>query len=182
MSALPRLPEPGQIVASKYLVRHRLGDGVVVRRQRRAARARRVAQVDDPAVIVGEAYRAGQHAELVAPGAPQRALIEDAGLIAGGGAATTGAVGGGDDEGGEFEGFFFLDRGGARNGLRAQGAGDGIPPNSTVLFDVDDANIKNLLRSCATNPDYFFDSPSEDALKAAFQTIGDSLANLRISK
>lgn len=52
----------------------------------------------------------------------------------------------------------------------------------TVLFDVDDANIKNLLRSCATNPDYFFDSPSEDALKAAFQTIGDSLANLRISK
>jgi serine/threonine-protein kinase len=27
MSALPRLPEPGQIVASKYLVRHRLGDG-----------------------------------------------------------------------------------------------------------------------------------------------------------
>lgn len=52
----------------------------------------------------------------------------------------------------------------------------------TVLFQESDNTIKTLLRNCATNPDYFFDSPTEDALKTAFHTIGDSLANLRISK
>ena len=38
------------------------------------------------------------------------------------------------------------------------------------------------MKNCATNPDYFFNSPSEEALSKAFHTIGDSLANLRISK
>ncbi len=52
----------------------------------------------------------------------------------------------------------------------------------TILFQDDDDTIKTLLRQCATNPDYFFDSPTADDLNAAFQTIGDSLANLRISQ
>lgn len=52
----------------------------------------------------------------------------------------------------------------------------------TILFEETDTNIQNLLRNCATSPDYFFNSPTEDALKAAFQAIGDSLANLRLSQ
>jgi Flp pilus assembly protein TadG len=52
----------------------------------------------------------------------------------------------------------------------------------TVLFQETDPTIMNLLRSCATTPDYFFDSPSEAELQTAFRAIGDSLANLRISR
>ena len=52
----------------------------------------------------------------------------------------------------------------------------------TILFQQSSAGVKTLLKNCATNPDYFFDSPTEQSLKAAFQTIGDSLANLRISQ
>ncbi len=52
----------------------------------------------------------------------------------------------------------------------------------TILFQETDTTIKNLLRTCASNPDYFFDSPTEAALQTAFNTIGDSLANLRLSR
>ena len=52
----------------------------------------------------------------------------------------------------------------------------------TILFEETDTTVKTLLRNCATTPDYFFDSPTETSLQAAFHTIGDSLANLRISK
>ena len=52
----------------------------------------------------------------------------------------------------------------------------------TILFQETDNTIKTLLRNCATTPDFFFDSPTESSLQAAFNTIGDSLANLRISK
>lgn len=52
----------------------------------------------------------------------------------------------------------------------------------TILFQETATSIKTLLRECATSPDYFFDSPTESALQSAFHSIGDSLANLRISK
>ncbi len=52
----------------------------------------------------------------------------------------------------------------------------------TVLFQETNTTIRNLMRNCATTPDYFFDSPTEAELNTAFQTIGDSLANLRISR
>ena len=52
----------------------------------------------------------------------------------------------------------------------------------TILFQETNGTIQTLLRSCATTPDYFFNSPSESELQAAFRTIGDSLANLRISR
>lgn len=52
----------------------------------------------------------------------------------------------------------------------------------TVLFQETNTTIMNLLRNCATTPDYFFDSPTEAELQTAFRTIGDSLANLRISR
>jgi hypothetical protein len=41
---------------------------------------------------------------------------------------------------------------------------------------------QNLLRSCATNPSYYFASPTTSQLQTIFAQIGDSLANLRISK
>lgn len=52
----------------------------------------------------------------------------------------------------------------------------------TILFQESDNTIKTLLRSCATTPDHFFDSPTTESLSSAFHTIGDSLANLRISR
>lgn len=43
-------------------------------------------------------------------------------------------------------------------------------------------NARELFRECATHPDYYFDSPDGATLRQAFRTIGDSLANLMISK
>ena len=63
------------------------------------------------------------------------------------------------------------------NALKAQGV-----IVYTILFQENGSSIKTLMKNCATNPDYFFDSPTEESLKKSFQTIGDSLANLRISR
>lgn len=63
------------------------------------------------------------------------------------------------------------------NAMKAQGV-----VVYTILFMETNPTIKDLMRNCATSPDYFFDSPTAAALQSAFQTIGDSLANLRISK
>ena len=52
----------------------------------------------------------------------------------------------------------------------------------TILFEETTPSVISLMQSCATSPDYFFNSPDEATLEAAFHTIGDSLANLRISK
>ena len=52
----------------------------------------------------------------------------------------------------------------------------------TILFQQNSEGVKTIMRNCATTPDMFFDSPTSDSLRTAFQTIGDSLANLRISK
>ena len=52
----------------------------------------------------------------------------------------------------------------------------------TILFEENTASVIDLMRNCATSPDYFFNSPDEATLEAAFHAIGDSLANLRISK
>lgn len=52
----------------------------------------------------------------------------------------------------------------------------------TILYDLIDKNIANLYTQCATKPEYFFSSPTYATLHSAFQTIGDSLSNLRISK
>ncbi len=52
----------------------------------------------------------------------------------------------------------------------------------TIVFDLNDGNVETLLRNCATTPDYYFEADNEAALRSAFHTIGDSLANLRISR
>jgi Flp pilus assembly protein TadG len=41
---------------------------------------------------------------------------------------------------------------------------------------------RELFRSCATSPDYYYNSPDNATLQQTFQQIGDSLANLRISR
>lgn len=52
----------------------------------------------------------------------------------------------------------------------------------TVVFQLNDAGVETMLRNCATQPDYFFNSPDAQTLQQSFRTIGDSLANLRISR
>ena len=43
-------------------------------------------------------------------------------------------------------------------------------------------NARTLFRNCATHPDFYFDSPDGATLRASFKQIGDSLANLMISR
>ncbi len=52
----------------------------------------------------------------------------------------------------------------------------------TVAFNITDAATKTLLQSCATSTSYYFDAGNSSALVAAFQTIGSSLSQLRVSK
>lgn len=52
----------------------------------------------------------------------------------------------------------------------------------TVVFDLKSSDVDTLMRNCASQPDFYFNTPDAVALKQAFRTIGDSLANLRISK
>lgn len=51
----------------------------------------------------------------------------------------------------------------------------------TVAFDNPGASIETLMRNCASDPSYYFDSPTGSDLQQAFRLIGDSLSNLRIS-
>lgn len=41
---------------------------------------------------------------------------------------------------------------------------------------------RTLLQNCATKPEFYFLSPTTNELQGIFQTIGDSLANLRVSQ
>lgn len=52
----------------------------------------------------------------------------------------------------------------------------------TVLFDVTDSNIENLLRNCATKPDMSFVASDAGELLSAFGKIGASLTRLRLTQ
>lgn len=52
----------------------------------------------------------------------------------------------------------------------------------TVTFQLNDETLKQIFRDCATVPSNYFDSPTNDELKIAFQSIAVDLSNLRISK
>ena len=52
----------------------------------------------------------------------------------------------------------------------------------TVLFDVTDPNIETLLRNCATQPDMSYVADDASELIAAFNKIGSSLTQLRITR
>jgi hypothetical protein len=52
----------------------------------------------------------------------------------------------------------------------------------TIALGNPGTNIQDLMRSCASAENYYFNSPSADDLQAAFNAIGDSLSNLRVSQ
>jgi hypothetical protein len=53
----------------------------------------------------------------------------------------------------------------------------------TIVFgNGSSTSAKNLMKNCASETDFYFFSPSADALKTAFKAIGDSLSKLRISR
>lgn len=52
----------------------------------------------------------------------------------------------------------------------------------TVAFRNPGATIETLLRNCATKAEFYFPATNSVALKEAFQVIGGSLSNLRVSK
>jgi Flp pilus assembly protein TadG len=52
----------------------------------------------------------------------------------------------------------------------------------TITFQVSNATTQNLYRSCATDDDHYYNSPSNSQLEEAFQQIADELSNLRIAE
>jgi len=52
----------------------------------------------------------------------------------------------------------------------------------TITFQVSSNSVRNLMRDCATEPDNYFDSPSDSELASAFRAIGQELSNLRIGR
>jgi Flp pilus assembly protein TadG len=59
---------------------------------------------------------------------------------------------------------------------------EGIVVYTIVFGNGSDTTAKNLMKNCASQVDFYFDSPTEDDLKTAFRAIGDSLSRLRISR
>lgn len=57
-----------------------------------------------------------------------------------------------------------------------------------ITFDVDSlptsesTEIQSLFRNCATNPNFYFDSPDSEALGEAFSAIAQSISQLRLSQ
>lgn len=52
----------------------------------------------------------------------------------------------------------------------------------TITFQVSSSSIQNLMRDCATDPNMYYNSPSNEQLDSVFQDIAKGLADLRISK
>ncbi len=52
----------------------------------------------------------------------------------------------------------------------------------TIGFQVTDGSTQKLLRNCASKPDMYYNSPSNDQLAAVFQDIAQGLGELRIAQ
>ena len=52
----------------------------------------------------------------------------------------------------------------------------------SILLMEDGTRAKNMMRSCATDPSLYFESPTSSQLKAVFQAIAQDLSNLRLSQ
>jgi Flp pilus assembly protein TadG len=52
----------------------------------------------------------------------------------------------------------------------------------TITFQLSSTGTQMLFRNCASTPDFYYNSPTNAQLTAAFHQIADSLANLRVSK
>jgi hypothetical protein len=59
---------------------------------------------------------------------------------------------------------------------------EGVLVYTIVFGNGSSTSAKNLMKACASEEDFYFFSPSQDALKSAFRAIGDSLSKLRVSK
>jgi len=64
------------------------------------------------------------------------------------------------------------------NAMKAQG----ILIYTIVFGNGSTTAAKDLMKACASEEDFYFFSPSQGALSAAFKAIGDSLSKLRVSK
>ena len=52
----------------------------------------------------------------------------------------------------------------------------------TITFQLSHGPTRDLYRTCASSPDHYYDSPSNDDLSTVFQEIGSELSNLRIAQ
>jgi hypothetical protein len=52
----------------------------------------------------------------------------------------------------------------------------------TIGFQISDTTTQNLLKNCATEPDMYYNSPSNEQLAAVFQDIAQGLGELRIAQ
>jgi hypothetical protein len=52
----------------------------------------------------------------------------------------------------------------------------------TIAFANPDTATQKLMRNCASQNEFYFNSPTTAALQSAFKQIGNSLSNLRVSK
>jgi hypothetical protein len=52
----------------------------------------------------------------------------------------------------------------------------------TITFQENDAATQNLFRNCATSPEHYYNSPTNEDLAVAFNAIGTELSNLRLSE
>lgn len=52
----------------------------------------------------------------------------------------------------------------------------------TIAFNGPDTATQNLMKGCASQNAFYFNSPTTAALQSAFKQIGDSLSNLRVSR
>lgn len=64
---------------------------------------------------------------------------------------------------------------------------DRMKANNVIIYTIAlgtnlSTTSRNLLRDCATSPDYYFLSPTTNDLQNIFRQIGDSLASLRVSQ
>lgn len=52
----------------------------------------------------------------------------------------------------------------------------------TITFQLNSPTLEDVFRECATEPALYFDSPSNEQLREAFQAIAYDLSNLRLAK
>ena len=53
----------------------------------------------------------------------------------------------------------------------------------TITFDLaNNSTVQNLMRNCASSPAMYFNSPTNEELRNAFQMIAGDLSKLRLSK
>lgn len=52
----------------------------------------------------------------------------------------------------------------------------------TITFQVNSNSTRQMMEQCASHPSLYFDSPSNEALRNAFELIAGDLSNLRISR